>query len=154
MTPYRAEPADLDRLLHDWQSRFTGGRSPSTVSLALLDWAAHAANAPFQTAAVGRSALAQWQRLLFAAFGSNPAITPWAREPYATITKAVLLGEEWWEEVVNSPRGVSAPDRKMVTFTVRQALDMLSPSNVPWLNPQVIDATRASGGENLVAGLD
>jgi transposase InsO family protein len=41
-------PADLDRMLHVWQSRLTGGRSPSTVGLAFLDWAAHAANAPFQ----------------------------------------------------------------------------------------------------------
>jgi hypothetical protein len=46
-------PADLDRLPHAWQSRFTGGRSPSTVSLAFQDWAAHAMNAPFQTAALG-----------------------------------------------------------------------------------------------------
>ncbi|MEI9924288.1 MAG: poly-beta-hydroxybutyrate polymerase N-terminal domain-containing protein [Bradyrhizobium sp.] len=26
-------------MLHVWQSRYTGGRSPSTVGLALLDWA-------------------------------------------------------------------------------------------------------------------
>ena len=44
--PRLATAADLDRLWHNWQSRFTGGRSPSTVSLAVLDWAAHAGNAP------------------------------------------------------------------------------------------------------------
>jgi ketosteroid isomerase-like protein len=31
-------PADLDRMLHAWQSRFTGGRSPSTISLASLEY--------------------------------------------------------------------------------------------------------------------
>jgi phosphotransacetylase len=50
MPRHHATAADLDRLWHSWQSRFTGGRSPSTVSLAMLDWAAHAANAPFQMA--------------------------------------------------------------------------------------------------------
>ena len=56
--PRMTAPANLDRILHAWQRRFTAGRSPSTVSLAFLDWAAHAANAPFQTAALGRTALA------------------------------------------------------------------------------------------------
>jgi len=38
---------DLDRLPHLARSRFTAGRSPSTVPCAFLDWAVHAANAPF-----------------------------------------------------------------------------------------------------------
>ncbi|MGI4943230.1 MAG: poly-beta-hydroxybutyrate polymerase N-terminal domain-containing protein [Janthinobacterium lividum] len=45
-----ATSADFDRRLRAWQSRFTDGHSPSTVGLAFIDWAAHAANAPFQTA--------------------------------------------------------------------------------------------------------
>jgi polyhydroxyalkanoate synthase len=151
-------------MLHDWQSRFTGGRSPSTVSLAFLDWAAHAANAPFQTAALGRTALEQWRRLAAAAMGGAPAILAdpadhrfanpaWAKSPYSLLTQAVLLGEEWWSDVVDSPRGVSKPDKRMVAFTVRQWLDMISPSNIPWLNPEVIEATRASGGRNLATGV-
>src|ERR1700728_5111103 len=75
-SPPVTTPADLDRLLHAWQSRFTGGRSPSTVSLAFRDWAVHAMNAPFQTADLGRTALAQWQRLAQAMMGGKPAIAP------------------------------------------------------------------------------
>ena len=75
-SPGAITPADLDRMLHVWQSRLTGGRSPSTVGLAFLDWAAHAANAPFQTAALGRTALAQWQRLARAAVGGETVIAP------------------------------------------------------------------------------
>jgi Poly-beta-hydroxybutyrate polymerase N terminal len=60
--PYISAPEDLDRMLHVWQSRYTGGRSPSTVGLALLDWAAHATNSPFQTAALSSTALTQWWR--------------------------------------------------------------------------------------------
>jgi polyhydroxyalkanoate synthase len=61
--PVGTRAADLDRILHDWQSGFTGGTSPSTLGLAFLDWAAHAANAPFQTAELGRTAIEQWFRL-------------------------------------------------------------------------------------------
>ncbi len=157
-------PADLDRMLHVWQSRLTGGRSPSTVGLAFLDWAAHAANAPFQTAALGRTALAQWQRLARAAMGGETVIAPqpgddrfahpaWRERPYDLLTQAVLLGEEWWDSVVRSPGGVSGPNERMVAFCMRQWLDLMSPSNVPWLNPEVIEATRTSGGANLARGL-
>ena len=41
----------------------------------------------------------------------------------------------------------------MVAFCMRQWLDLMSPSNVPWLNPEVIQATRTSGGANLATGL-
>jgi polyhydroxyalkanoate synthase len=162
--PHLTTPADLDRMLHAWQSRFTGGRSPSTVALAFRDWAAHMANAPFQTAALGQAALAQWQRLAQTALGAEVPIAPkpgdhrfahpaWQQRPYDLLVQAVLLGEEWWDSVVRSPGGVGRHNERIVAFTVRQWLDLISPSNVPWLNPEVIEATRATGGRNLVDGL-
>ena len=162
--PGMTTAADLDRLLHVWQSRLTAGRSPSTVGLALLDWAAHAANAPFQTAELGQTALTQWLRLVQAAMGGQTAIAPppgdrrfdhlaWQQPPYHLLTQAVLLGEAWWDSVVRGPGGVGRHNRRILAFTVRQWLDLVSPSNVPWLNPEVIEATRASGGANFVAGI-
>ena len=157
-------PEDLDRMLHVWQSRYTGGRSPSTVNLALLDWAAHATNSPFQTAALASTALTQWSRLVSTTMGGEVAIKPapddhrfaspaWQQYPYNLLTQAVLLGEEWWANVTKAPNGVSKPNARIVAFTVRQWLDLVSPSNVPWLNPEVIETTRASGGANLTAGM-
>ena len=160
----RSTPEDFDRILHAWQSRFTSGRSPNTVPLAFMDWAAYAANAPFATAALGHSAIKQWQRLAVAIMSGTNAVAPkpddhrfsnpaWQRRPYSMLVQSVLLGEEWWDKVVHTPRGVSPPNTKMVAFTMRQFLDLVSPSNVPWLNPEVIDATRTSGGRNLVDGM-
>jgi polyhydroxyalkanoate synthase subunit PhaC len=147
------------------QSRFTGGPSPSTVALAGLDWAAHAANTPFQAAARGESAVAQWRRLLTTALGGPPAIVPppddhrfqgdaWQQRPYSLLAQVLLLGEEWWDSVIRGQEGVSEPNQRIVAFTVRQLLDMLSPSNVPWLNPEVIEAIQKTGGRNLIAGLE
>jgi len=157
--------ANLDRLLHSWQSRYTGGRSPSTVGLAFLDWEAHAANAPFQTAALGCAALKQWRRLLMMAMGSEPAIQPkaddrrfvhpgWQQHPFDCVLKAVLLGEEWCESVAQSPGGIGRPNERIVAYSVRQWLDLLSPTNIPWLNPEVIEATKQSGGRNFVEGMN
>jgi polyhydroxyalkanoate synthase len=166
-TPVKAAQsaaANLDRMLHDWQSRFTGGRSPSTVALAVLDWRAHAANAPFETSDIMRTAITQWQRLAQACLGQETVIEPaagdrrfadpaWQKRPYALLTQAVLLGEEFWNKLVCGAPGMDPHNRRMLSFTVRQWLDMMSPSNVPWLNPEVIAATRASGGANLVEGM-
>jgi polyhydroxyalkanoate synthase subunit PhaC len=163
-SPRMSAAADLDRMLHVWQSRYTAGRSPSTIGLAFLDWAAHAANAPFQTAELGRTALTQWQRLVQAAMGGKGTIAPhpddrrfahpaWLRPPYDLLVQAVLLGEEWWDHVAHSPGGVDRHNERIVAFTLRQWLDLMSPSNVAWLNPEVIAATRASGGANFAAGI-
>jgi|HubBroStandDraft_1064217.scaffolds.fasta_scaffold09157_4 polyhydroxyalkanoate synthase len=163
-SPRMTAAADLDRMLHVWQSRYTAGRSPSTIGLAVLDWVAHAANAPFQTAELGRTALTQWQRLVQAAMGGKGTIAPhpddrrfahpaWLRSPYDLLVQAVLLGEEWWDRVARSPGGVDRHNERIVAFTVRQWLDLMSPSNVAWLNPEVIAATRASGGANVATGI-
>ena len=158
-------PHDLDRILHVMQSRFTAGRSPSTEPLAFLDWAAHAADAPFEMSALGFKAFNQWLRLAAAAISHEPVIKPrpgdrrfasaaWRDKPFDLLTQAVLLGEEWVESVVQTPGGVDKHNRDIVAFTVRQWLDFISPSNIPWLNPEVIETTLSTQGRNLVAGLN
>ena len=39
-------PANLDRLLHSCEARVTGGVSPTSLTLAFLDWAVHLAGSP------------------------------------------------------------------------------------------------------------
>jgi polyhydroxyalkanoate synthase len=134
------------------------------LGIAFLDWAAHAANAPFEMAGLAGVAQAQWVRLaqaaatgaraIEAAPGDNRFADPaWQKFPFNMMTQSVLLGEEWWDQLVRSPHGVGRPNKRIMAFSVRQWLDLVSPSNIPWCNPEVIDATRDSGGANLVAGL-
>ena len=120
---------------------------------------------PFQPGARIKSALAQWQRLILAAIGGTAAIEPppddrrfqspaWQKRPYTAFAQALLLSEEWWDNVIHRPSGVTEANQRIMAFTVRQVLDMLSPSNIPWLNPEVLEATQATGGQNLVRGLE
>jgi polyhydroxyalkanoate synthase len=55
---------------------------------------------------------------------------------------------------VHSPDGINVRNERIVDFAVRQWLDFISPSNIPWLNPEVIEATRNTNGHNLLRGLE
>ncbi len=152
----------LDSRLHAAQGRMTFGLSPVAQWLAFLDWAAHMGNAPFRATGLAISAVAQWQRLGRAMLGQTAIAPPlgdhrfgdpaWQPLPFNLIAQAFLLGEEWWATAADGPEGVSVADRRIMAFVTRQFTDMLSPSNLPYLNPEVIRATVATGGHNLLAG--
>lgn len=55
-------------------------------------------------------------------------------------------------KAVHAPRGAQSSSLSMVSFCARQWLNVLSPSNFPWLNPEVIDRTIEEGGGNLMRG--
>lgn len=165
MTPNQAPtPAILDRKLHALQSRFTGGGSPTALALAFADWSAHAANAPFQTAAALRDGAEQWRRLASVVAGGPDAIAAeagdgrfdgaaWTLPPFRAMAQATLLGEAWWARLVATPPGVTSANRRLVAAAIAQALQQIAPSNFALTNPEVIAETRATGGANLVAGL-
>jgi polyhydroxyalkanoate synthase len=152
----------LDGLLHAAQGRASGGLSPIAQGLAYLDWGAHLANGPFRRAQLAAEAVRDAVRLGDAIMGQT-AITPrpgdhrfqdpaWSQPPFNLYAQAFLLAEEWWAEAVAAPRGISEGDRRVVAFGVRQWVDMFSPSNVPWLNPEIIRATQQTGGGNFLEG--
>jgi polyhydroxyalkanoate synthase len=159
-----ARAAMKDGLIHAAQARAWGGLSAIGQGLAFLDWGVHLANAPFRRAALARSAARQWLRLAEAASGETAIAPPpndhrfadpaWGRAPFNLLAQAFLLGEEWWAQAARAPAGVSRENERIVSFMIRQLVDMTSPSNVPWLNPEVLSATYESGGANFVAGFD
>ena len=153
---------ELDGLLHAAEGQFTGGLSRVAQWLAFLDWGVHLANAPFRRLELMKAAACQWRRLIEAASGktsvvptpgdyrfSNPA---WSAPPFNLISQGFLLAEEWWAMAASGPPGIYRGNQRVVSFTARQLVDMLSPSNVPWLNPEVIRAAAKTGGANFLAG--
>jgi poly[(R)-3-hydroxyalkanoate] polymerase subunit PhaC len=155
--------ARLDNLIHAAEGRFTLGLSPTALGLAWLDWATHLANAPFRRLGLTREALQQARRLLEAAETGATVIAPppgdrrfaapgWQNPPFHLIHQTFLLAEEWWREAATAPEGTTRANDRIVAFAARQWLDVFSPSNIPWLNPEVIEATVTSGGRNLTTG--
>jgi poly[(R)-3-hydroxyalkanoate] polymerase subunit PhaC len=151
----------LDRLVHGWQGRLTQGISPPAFGLAFLDWWVHLANAPgFQ----GQLAADAMRRLAGLGTGSRDdgpgsgdhrfADEGWDHWPFDLFRRSFLEMEQWWQRATTGVRGVSRHHTDVVAFTVRQLLDVVSPSNFPATNPEVIRATLEERGANLVEGAE
>jgi polyhydroxyalkanoate synthase len=77
----------------------------------------------------------------------------WSTPPFSFYRQSYAVAEAWGEALAVSLPWVTPESTPRAAFQAHQWLDLFSPSNAPLANPQVLDATRAQGGENLVRGL-
>ncbi|MEH3100438.1 MAG: class I poly(R)-hydroxyalkanoic acid synthase [Sphingomonas adhaesiva] len=79
------------------------------------------------------------------AWRTNP-LFDWMRQSYALIADHLLRG-------VDALEGLDEKQREQLRFATRGFVDAMSPSNFPMTNPEVIEKTIATRGENLLTGL-
>ena len=70
------------------------------------------------------------------------------------IKQGYLITAHWLHETVASVEGLDEATKRKVDFFTRQYIDALAPSNFALTNPEVFRETIASGGQNLVRGLN
>ncbi|HEY8070334.1 MAG TPA: class I poly(R)-hydroxyalkanoic acid synthase [Burkholderiales bacterium] len=70
------------------------------------------------------------------------------------IKQSYLITARHIQQAVAQVEGLPAESEKKVAFFTRQYVDALAPSNFALTNPQVLRETVASGGQNLLKGLD
>ena len=75
-------------------------------------------------------------------------------EIFDFIKQSYLLTANAMQEMVANLHGIPDKERKRVEFYTSQFADAFAPTNFPLTNPEVLRATLASNGENLVKGLD
>jgi polyhydroxyalkanoate synthase subunit PhaC len=161
----------VDRSLHAAVARFTAGLSPAALAHAYLDWATHLTYSPGKRLQLVDKATRKAVR--FANYAAHCmrsghevpcCIEPlpqdkrfvgeaWQKWPYNLVHQAFLLNQQWWHNATTGIRGVTRQHERMVEFTSRQLLDMVSPSNFLPTNPEVLRRTVETGGMNLVNGL-
>jgi polyhydroxyalkanoate synthase len=69
------------------------------------------------------------------------------------VMQAYLLTTQWATDLVRDAEGLDPHTRKKAEFYVQQISNALAPSNFVLTNPEVLRATVASNGENLVRGM-
>ncbi|MBX9717027.1 MAG: alpha/beta fold hydrolase, partial [Burkholderiaceae bacterium] len=162
-------PDALDAFVNALRARSTGGLSPAAGLLAWYDWALHLSLSPGKQRNLLEKGLHKQQRLaryavrVASARDCPTCIEPleqdrrfadpaWQQWPFTVIHQGFLLQQQWWHNATTGVRGVSRHHESMVTFAGRQWLDMWSPSNFIWTNPEVLHAITQSGGANLWRG--
>jgi polyhydroxyalkanoate synthase len=78
----------------------------------------------------------------------------WQQNPvFDALKQSYLLVATTLLRTVSGIESLDKKQRNQLTFYLRQFLDAISPTNFAFTNPQVIHETIASGGQNLVKGM-
>jgi polyhydroxyalkanoate synthase len=158
----------LDRAVRATIARFTQGVSPHALTAAWLDWSSHLARAPGSQMELWLLTAVFTARLLhFASAGHDPqAALPfapldedhrfedeiWKKWPYVLWQQTFLAQEAWWRVATRPLRGMRPKSAARIASTVRQCHDLFSPSNLPCLNPVIVERTIQESGANLLRG--
>lgn len=160
----------FDRIVHANMARATMGISPISLTLAYVDWALHLAISPGKCLKLAEHAIAEWMQCISKMSQAyvDPSVEisvessvqdkrfqneAWQRWPYNWYARAFSCQQQWWHDATTDIRGVSAHHQHVMSFIVRQQLDMLSPANFIATHPLVLRATINECGQNLWRGL-
>lgn len=159
----------IDRMREALAGQLTGGVSPGSAALAFFDWSFHLASAPGKQAELLWKGARKSGRMMAHLMATTvapdtpPAILPlpgdrrfshegWQKPPFSWMAQSFLLGQQWWHNLTHEVPGVMKHHEDVVSFAARQCLDMFSPSNNPWTNPEIIARTWETGGMNFWTG--
>ncbi len=161
----------FDRSLQAAVGRMTGGLSPAALMLSFVDWYTHLLIHPAKQMQL-LNLYSEYYSYMINQFlghftgdvsGEYAVLTTpqdqrfkdksWQQFPYNFMYESFLLIQQWWHVATTDVRGVSRHHQEVLDFTVRQILDMLSPSNSPFTNPEILKATIEQQGENFIRGM-
>ena len=160
----------LNQLARAMTAPITQGVSPHAQYAACFDWLSHLSRAPGRQLELSLLVFIFAARLFRLALHDSSdnregvpfpprdsdhrfADPAWWKFPYLFWQQAFLAQEAWWRSATREVRGMGNKNVVRVSFMADQFLDVISPSNVPWLNPVVIERTRAERCANFVRGM-
>jgi polyhydroxyalkanoate synthase len=153
----------LDRHVQAHIGQLTSGISPIQAGLVYLDWLCHLSISPGKQLDILRSAIEDAQACaerLWVTDGLCDGIEPdrrftapeWQSPPFNLMAQAFQITERAWERAVHGVPGLNHKHEDTAAFAARQWLDVFSPANLPWLNPEVMTNTVKESGLNFVRG--
>ena len=69
------------------------------------------------------------------------------------IKQTYLVSCDWIMDLVEKTKGLTTEEKRRLEFAARQYTDALSPSNYFMTNPEILNATLETNGQNLIDGL-
>ena len=168
--PDRYSTHSLDRAFNAHLARFTLGVTPYGLASTFFAWGAHLMGSPGKQVQLAEKAARKATRLgvYMTQLARDPhtpgCIEPlhhdhrfdhegWQRWPYNLIHQSFLLSQQWWYNTACDIDGMTEREQHVVSFIMRQMLDIVSPSNFIATNPEVAEKTLREGGANLARGM-
>lgn len=159
------DSASMMRLLRAQLATVTGGLAPDVYVAAWWDWFLNLKKEPLTQQQIMQDAVARsidnWGFFLKAATGqpvppaeddprfADPA---WSQWPFNVLAHGFRNYTDWWENAWSQVPGVSAESERSLNFLARNAFEAFSPANYLATNPELLEATRAEAGQNLLRG--
>jgi polyhydroxyalkanoate synthase len=170
LTPQREQQQEhphrnFDRAARGAIAKLSGGISTHSFIEAWSDWAQHLVRSPGRQMELAEHAVQNALKLtaLMSGASAAPPFAPksydhrfdhpaWQELPFQMWQQGFLAVQDWWDHATEPMRGLRREDAERTRFLVRQTLDLVSPSNFPLLNPEIIAETLRTGGRNLAEG--
>lgn len=141
----------------------TGGVAPAALWSALTDWSMHIGTAPGKQMKLAEKALQAPGIIAARAFKPDAKGSVqsdrrfnsplWNTPPFSVLRDSFVLTENWWQDATTDVRGMTAANEAALSFAVRQALDIVSPTNFPHTNPEVLARARETQGASVIQGM-
>src|SRR6202790_4784612 len=163
-TPERRKQLNLERALRAQMATVTGGLAPDVYVNAWWDWLLNLFKEPPQQLKLAEDAIAKTAETL--AFAAQAAATreplspaagdarfegaAWSQWPFNVYAHTYRNYSDWWQNALAAVPKVAPENQRTLEFMARNALETVSPANYLATNPELLDATRAEAGQNLV----
>jgi polyhydroxyalkanoate synthase subunit PhaC len=161
------DQSEVTRMLREQMAAVTGGMAPDVYVNAWWDWYLNVAKEPPKQLEILQDGLAKvmdsWSFALKAASGEKMAPAEgdarfsgdaWSQWPFNIYAHSYRNYVDWWQNAWSNVPGVAPESTRQLDFVARNASESFSPANYLATNPELLDATRAEAGENLVRGFN
>ncbi len=150
---------ELNDAMVAWIGRSSGGLPGPRIVQAYLDWLINLSVAPGRQLEILEALIRSRLDLIKCALrGAEPTTDRrfkaegWQKRPYSWLVQAALHRDELLRIATEPLPGMDAHNAQLVQFYTKQLVDMLSPANFALTNPEVLQATIAQRGKNLLRG--
>lgn len=161
--------AFFDKLFHVFVNQQLGV-SPA-FNLSLFDWLLHLSISPEKQIQLMQSAyqkamqLREYALQYYSKESNLPSIGPqvgdrrfrndsWKEFPFNLYSEAFLLFEQFWKEAIDTVPGITKHHKLMNHFILQQILNIISPTNGVFTNPEILSVTNKQKGANFIQGFN
>ncbi|KTD05403.1 PHA synthase [Fluoribacter gormanii] len=151
----------IDKFYQANLGKFTASISPASVATSYFSWGTQLLQAPGTFLKLSLHPLLNFsdfvERLIHHDKPGNGNdvrfhTDKWSLYPWRLWAEQFLQIEEWTLKAAREIPGLNEPNQRIISFTIKQLLDALSPSNFVLTNPDLLQETLNTYGENLIRG--